>query len=165
MALELLFSAGLFIFFIYSYIYIGNVETDANPGILDAVEYPRILLALLIVLLAFNMVNTYKKRKDEEGFKIDFDIKGILKSKLVAGIIILFLYVLALDYIGFIPGSLIFFVLYSRLLGEKSIPKLLISAVVSVGVLYIIFNGFLGIMLPRGTGMFRNFALFLESFI
>lgn len=165
MALELLFNGGLFLFFIYSFIYIGNVETDANPGILDAVEYPRILLGLLIVLLAFNMINIYKKRKDGETFKIDFDIKGIFKSKLVAGIIILFFYVLALDYIGFIPGSLIFFLFYSRLLGEKSIPKLLISAVVSVGVLYIIFNGLLGIMLPRGIGMFRNFALFLESLI
>lgn len=165
MALELLFNAGLLIFFIYSYFYIGLVEADVNPGILDAVEWPRILLGLLIVLLVFNIINTLKKRKEGETFKIEFDIKKIIKSKLFIAIVLLFIYVVALDYTGFIVSSIIFFMLYSRLLGEKSIPKLVISSILSVGILYIIFNTMLGINLPRGTGVFRSFALFLESLI
>ena len=165
MALELLFNAGLLIFLIYSFFYIGNVESEPTPGMLDAVEYPRILLALLIVFLTINIISVFRKRKEGETFKIEFDIKKILKSKLFIGIVFLFSYVLALDFIGFIPGSIVFFLLYSRLLGEKSIPKLLISAVLSVGVLYVLFNSVLGIMLPRGTGIFRTFALFIESLI
>lgn len=165
MALELLFNAGLLIFLIYSFFYIGNVESEPTPGLLDAVEYPRILLGLLIIFLTINIINILRKRKEGETFKIEFDIKKIVKSKLFIGIVFLFLYVFALDYIGFIAGSIIFFLLYSRLLGEKSIPKLLISAFLSVGILYILFNSMLGIMLPRGTGVFRTFALFLESLI
>lgn len=165
MALELLFNAGLLVFMIYSFIYIGAIKADPIPGILDAAEYPRILLGLLIMLFVFNIINILKKRKEGETFKIEFDFKKIIKSKLFIGIVLLFLFGVALDYIGFITGSIVFFMLYSRLLGEKSIKKLAISSIVSVGILYVLFNSMLGIMLPRGTGVFRTFALFLESLI
>lgn len=165
MALELLFNGGLFIFLIYCFIYIGRVEADINPGILDAVEWPRILLGILIVLIALNMINIFRKRKEGETFKIEFNIKGIFKSKLLIAVVFLLVYAYSLDYIGFIPASLLLFLSYSRLLGQKSIKVLVASSIISIAVLYIIFNSMLGIMLPRGMGMFRSFALFLERLI
>jgi hypothetical protein len=164
-ALELLFNGGLLVFFIYCFFYVGAIGHDPAPGILDAAEWSRILLGLLIVLIAANMVKVLKNRKDGETFKIEFNLVKILKSKLFIGSALLLVYSFALDYIGFVVSSIIFFIAYSRLLGEKRVKTLALSSIVSVAILYIIFNSLLGIMLPRGMGVFRTFALFLESLI
>jgi hypothetical protein len=74
-------------------------------------------------------------------------------------------YAAVLDTVGFLVSSVILFLLYSRLLGEKKIKVLLLSSVGCVILLYLIFDVVLGIMLPRGTGIFRTMALFIESYI
>ncbi|NLY45420.1 MAG: tripartite tricarboxylate transporter TctB family protein [Tissierella sp.] len=165
MALELLFNGGLLVFFIYCFFYIGGIGHDPATGILDAAEWPRLLLGLLIVFIAINMAKVYKNRQKGETFKIDFNIKKIVTSKLFIGSVLLLIYSFSLDYLGFVFSSIIFFMVYSRLLGEKRIKILVLSSLVSVAILYVLFNSLLGIMLPRGVGAFRNFALFLESLI
>lgn len=165
MALELLFNGGLLAFLVYCFFYIGGIGHDSAPGILDAAEWPRILLGLLIVFIAINMVKVFKNKKEGETFKIDFNLKKIVTSKLFIGSVLLLIYSFSLDYLGFVFSSIIFFIVYSRLLGEKRIKTLVLSSLVSVATLYVLFNSLLGIMLPRGVGAFRNFALFLESLI
>lgn len=165
MALELAFNIGLLLFFVYCFIYVGAIAPEKIPGQMDGAQWPQILLGLLVIFLAINIYRVYKNRKDGETLKINFDIKKILKNKLFIGSALLIVYTLALDIMGFIVASIIFFMLYSRLLGEKRIKTLLLSSVSSVIVLYIIFNTLLSIMLPRGTGIFRTFALLLESII
>jgi len=161
--LELSFNVALLLFFIYCYFYVGSKAPESVPGMMNGAEWPQILILLLVIFLAINIFKIAKNKNKSKNIKINFDINKIVKSKLSIGIILLLLYSYALDNIGFIVDSLIFFMLYSRLLGEKRIKVLLISAFVSVTVLYLIFNTALGIMLPRGTGIFRTFALFIES--
>lgn len=165
MVLELAFNIALLVFFVYCYFYVGAKAPESVPGMMNGAEWPQILIVLLVIFLAINIFKIVQNKKKVENIKINFDIKKIVKSKLFIGIILLLLYSYALDYLGFIVNSLIFFVLYSRLLGEKRIKVLLLSALVSVAVLYLIFNTTLGIMLPRGTGIFRTFALFIESLL
>lgn len=165
MALELAFNIGLLLFFVYCFIYVGAIAPEKIPGQMDGAQWPQILLGLLVIFLAINIYRVYKNRKDGENFKINFDIKKILKSKLFIGSALLIVYTYALNLMGFIVTSIIFFMLYSRLLGEKRIKTLLLSSVVSVVILYVIFNTMLGIMLPRGIGIFRTFALLIESIL
>ena len=165
MALELAFNVGLLLFFVYCFIYVGVIAPEKIPGQMDGAQWPQILLGLLVIFLAINIFKVYKNRKDGEAFKINFDIKKIVKNRLFIGSALLIVYTLALNLTGFMVTSIIFFMLYSRLLGEKRIKTLLLSSVGSVLILYIIFNTMLGIMLPRGIGIFRTFALFLESII
>lgn len=165
MAQELLFNVGLIIFFIYCYFYVGAIAPEKVQGQMDGAQWPQIILVLLIIFIGINIYKIAKNGKKGEDFKINFDIAKIVKSKLFIGSILLILFALSLNYIGFIFGSILFFMLYSRLLGQKNIIKLILSSVISVVILYVLFNTVLDIMLPRGTGIFRTFALFLESIL
>jgi len=165
MAQELLFNVGLIIFFIYCFFYVGATAPDPVQGQMDGAQWPQILLVLLAICLAANIYKIIKNGKNGEGFKINLDIKKIVTNKFFKGSVVLLIYSLSLDYLGFISGSILFFMLYSRLLGQKNIIKLILSSVISVVILYVLFNTVLDIMLPRGTGIFRTFALFVESIL
>lgn len=166
MALELLFNGVLALFFIYCFFYIGSIAPEPQPGTMDAAQWPQLLLGLLVIFLIINMYNIYKNTpKKERNLSAITEIKlgGFYKNKLFLGIASLFVYSFALDYLGFIVSSFLFSVAYSRLLGEKRFTRLLLYSFLSVAVLYFLFSKGLNIMLPRGVGIFRNFALFLET--
>jgi len=165
MAQELLFNAGLMIFFAYCYFYVGSMAPEHVQGQMDGAQWPQIILVLLVLSIAANVFKILKNRKPGESFKIDFDIKKIVTSKMFIGSVLLLLYSLTLNKLGFIFGSITLFMLYSRLLGQKNIIKLILSSVSTVAILYLLFNTGLNIMLPRGTGVFRTFALFIESIL
>ena len=165
MASELVFNVVLLVFMLYCFVYIGSLPDGTATDTLTASLYPRIIIGLLIILFISNISKIYKSKKEGETFKLNINIQEILKSKLTIGSIFLVVYTLALDITGFVITSLVFFIAYSYLLGERRVKILLLSSFVSVFVIYVIFGRMLGIMLPRGTGVFRNFALFLESMI
>ncbi len=166
MAIQLLFNGAMALFFIYCYFYVGSIAPEPQPGNMDGAQWPQMLLMLLVFFIAINMYNIYKRTPKEERNlstikKINF--KGILKNKLFLGIAAMLVYAFALEYLGFITGSFLFAVAYSRLLGEKRIPNLLLYSFLSVVILYFLFSKGLSIMLPRGIGIFRDFALMLET--
>ncbi len=165
MTLELLFNVGLAVFFIYCFFFVGSTVPAASPNTLGGAEWSKILLVLLIISL---IANAYKIARSSGGninFKFNFDIKKFVTNKMFIGSVIMLAYAYVLDSIGFLTSSFIMFLLYSRLLGEKKIKTLLLSAFGCVVLLYLIFDVVLGIMLPRGTGIFRTMALFIESYI
>lgn len=166
MAIQLLFNGLLALFFAYCYFYVGSIAPEPKPGNMDGAQWPQILLVLLVVFLIVNMYNIYKRTpKEERNLSTikGINYKGIFKSKLLIGIVLLFIYALVLEYLGFILSSFLFSIAYSRLLGEKRVPQLLLYSFLSVAVLYFLFLKGLDIMLPRGVGIFRDFALMLES--
>ena len=165
MAAELIFNGILLLFMVYCFVIIGDLPDGTSTDTLTASMYPRIIIALLIVLFISNIINIYKKKKEGETFKVEFGLEKLIKNKMFIGSILLIIYTLALDYTGFIVSSLVFFIAYSYLLGERRVKILILSSLASVVVIYVLFDGLLGIMLPRGTGAFRNFALFVESLI
>lgn len=164
MAQEILFNGLMLVFFIYSFFYVGgNTEAQYVKGELNGIQWSQGIIVLLIVFISLNMYKVYKNRKQDEKFKIEFDILKLVKSKMFIGSIILLSYSFLMDYLGFIVGTIIVFMLYSRLLGEKKIIKLIWTSVLSTVLIYLLFNTLLDIMLPRGTGVFRTMALFIES--
>jgi uncharacterized membrane protein YhdT len=165
MALELLFNVGLAVFFIYCFFFVGSTVPAAAPETLGGAEWSKMLLVLLIVSLLVNAYKIYRNSNGNISFKFKFDIKKIITGKMFIGSVIMLAYASVLDSIGFLVSSFIMFFLYSRLLGEKRIKVLLLSSVGCVILLYLIFDVVLGIMLPRGSGIFRTMALFIESYI
>jgi hypothetical protein len=111
------------------------------------------------------MYKIYKSTPEEErnlSSITDINFKELYKNKLFIGIVLLFIYAFTLEYLGFILSSFLLCLAYSRLLGEKRIPHLLLYSFLSVATLYLIFSKGLGIILPRGVGILRKFALMLE---
>lgn len=163
LTLDLIFSAVLLVFSIYCFFYIGAADNGTATE-LGAAAWPRVILALMIVLLAIGIVNMVRKKDgklpvSKEGFQ------AFLHSKLLIGMVICAVTAFVLPYIGFIPTCALFLVAYGILLGEKRPQVLAITAVVATLVLYIIFQGPLSIFLPRGFGIFRSFALAMESLL
>jgi hypothetical protein len=164
--MDLIFSAVLFIGSIYLFILVGSESPAPTATELGAAFWPRIILVLLMILLVVNMVQNVKTAKAEGTPLIDgIDIGGFLKSKLFAGIIIIFLEALLLPYIGFIPSCFLFLNAYGYLLGERKIVMMLVRSAILTILIYIIFQGALDIMLARGVGAFRNFALMFERLL
>lgn len=166
MAIQLLFNGVLAVFFAYCYFYVGSIAPEPKAGTMDGAQWPQLLLALLIFFIVLNIYNIYKSTPKEErnlSTITGVNYKGFFKNKLFIGIAIFFVYAVGLEYLGFIISSFLFAMAYSRLLGEKRISHLLLYSFLSVIILYFLFSKGLQIMLPRGVGIFRDFALLLET--
>jgi putative tricarboxylic transport membrane protein len=166
LATKLLFSGGLAAFFAYCFVYISMTAPANKVGELSGSQYPQIIIILLEVFLIINIIKIIKGTpKADKNLKsiTSVDYKGFYKSKLILGIAILLAYAFAMDYLGFLIGTFLFVMAYAWLLGEKRIKNLLLYSVLISVILYILFSFGLDVMLPRGVGPLRDFALMLES--
>lgn len=165
MVQELVFNVALLIFFIYCYFYIGATAPEPIPGQLNGAQWPQLLIVLLVILLGVNIYRIIKNtpKEERENTKINLDIKSIVTSKLFIGSVLLLIYAYTLDYVGFLFGTIVFFMAYSWLLGERQVGRLVLSAVFITIILYIVFAVGLDVFLPRGKGVFREIALMIES--
>lgn len=167
MTIELIFNAAMLIFFGYCYFYIGATLPKSGANELGAEQWPQLILAMLCVLLAVNLYKIVRDLKNQPAEKkISAQmLKTFFTGKLFIGIVLVFILSLLLKYIGFLPSCLLFLVAYSRLLGEKRLLRsIAFSAIITV-ILYVLFSIGLSIMLPRGIGVFRTFALTLETIL
>ena len=162
--MDIIFSAFLIIVGIGLFRMIGADPAAApSENELGAAFWAQMVLAIIIFLSVINIITTLKKLKAEGKTIIsDIDIVGFFKSKLFIGMIIVVVFVLVLPIIGFIPSCILFLIGYGVLLNATNIPKLAIVAILITIVIYVLFQGVLDIMLPRGTGFFRELALVFE---
>lgn len=161
--MDLIFSIALLIGSVYLFFLVGAESPAPSPTELGAAFWPRIILVLLMILLVVNIVSILKKTKAEGTSPFaGIDVAGFFKSKLMVGILIVFVFALVLPYIGFIPGCFLFLVAYGYLLGDRKIVLSIVRSIVLTLIIYALFQGALDIMLARGVGPFREFALFFE---
>jgi hypothetical protein len=165
--LDIIFSAVLIIAGIGLFAMIGaDPAAAASETELGAAFWPQIILAIMIVLSVVNIVTSLKKMKaDGKTVTSDIDVAGFFKSKLFIGMIAVAILALVLPTIGFVPSCILFLIGYGILLKADNIPKLAIISVLITIVIYILFQGALDIMLPRGTGFFRELALTFEKIL
>ena len=133
---------------------------------LGAEQWPQLILGTLIILIVVNIVkvfrSTTKANRNIDEIK-NIKLQAILKSKLFIGTILVLAYAFSLEAAGFILSTYMFLMIYGRLIGEKRMKVLLISGFGVTFGAYFLFAKGLSIMLPRGYGVLRNFALFLET--
>ena len=164
--MDIIFSVILAVFCIYCFFLVGAESPAATPTELGAAFWPRIILVMMIILLAVNIVNKLKAQKENKSSIMgELNLGGFLKSRLLVGIILVAVMALLMSAIGFMPDCLLFLIAYGFLLGERRIPLLVIRSLAITVVLYVIFQGALDIMLARGVGPFREFALFFEMLL
>ena len=164
--MDIIFSVILAVFCIYCFFLVGAESPAATPTELGAAFWPRIILVMMIFLLAVNIVNNLKAQKENKSSIMgELNLGEFLKSKLLVGIILVAVMALLMSTIGFMPDCLWFLIAYGFLLGERRIPLLVIRSLAITVVLYVIFQGALDIMLARGVGPFREFALFFEMLL
>ncbi len=125
--------------------------------------WPIILLVLLILLLGIQMAVLLKKNRGAavaDTKVLSVNRKDALKLACAAGILVV--YIVLLDKIGFLPSTPLFMLSYMGLLGQKNRKIKIVVALAATCILYILFSRILQVPLPRGYGIFRDFALSLE---
>ncbi|MBS3872191.1 MAG: tripartite tricarboxylate transporter TctB family protein [Firmicutes bacterium] len=165
MGLELLFNGALLAFFTYCYFYIGAIVPKTTAVGWGAEVWPQAILVALIILLGANMYKIYRGtpvalRSDVEPRHIS--VHSILANKLVLSMVALLVYAICLQTLGFILSTFVFFAGYARIVGQRQVRSLVLSSLVATLSVYFVFSRGLGVMLPRGIGILRDFALILE---
>ena len=167
MVVQLLFNGALLAFFIYLYFHIVNIAPTRTPGIMDGADWPRGLIILLIFFTIVNLINIVRTTPPAERNLSSLpklsSIKTLHKNKLFLGMALLVSYGILLPQIGFLPASFLLATLYTILLGEKRVHFAALYSFVCVIVLFILFYFLLDITLPRGEGIFRDFAMYIET--
>lgn len=112
------------------------------------VDYVLIVISVLSVLIvAKGLVKPERAR---------FFESVVERNNIIAGLVILVLYLLFMPRIGFLPASYIFFLVLSlyltddRLAWKRIIQAAVLSAIVVTGF-YLVFKNVLGVPLPVGT--------------
>ena len=168
MALRLLFNGGLTAFLVYCYYHLTQTAPVSTPGEMDGADWPRLLLTITIFFLVINFVKIIREtpaaQRDLSAIT-SINFVGMYKSKLFLAMALLVLYGLILPQVGFVPGSFLLATLYMILLGERRVHFAVLYSAIVIVVLYSLFYYALGIMLPRGVGPFREFAIMLEMLI
>ncbi|WP_164845559.1 tripartite tricarboxylate transporter TctB family protein [Anaerosphaera multitolerans] len=161
----MIFNIILFLFFGYCLIDVGRLDNLPGSDVIGAALWPQIILVLLLFSLAVNMINVAKKNKKEHGVYLNFEmsmVTSFFKSRIFIGIIIIAVMSVLLDFLGFVPTTLLLLFSYGVLLGEKKYLKLFVISLIATFLLFFIFSKGLSIILPRGIGPFREFAILLE---
>ncbi len=115
------------------------------------------------------MVKVYRGggKAPEFGFSQLWQISltSFVQGKLFLGMAALFVYAMSLQAAGFILSTFVFFVVYARIVGQKNTKTLVVSSFVATFAVYFVFSRALGVMLPRGYWILRDFAIFLEGLL
>jgi len=120
----------------------------SNLGVVF-VNYTLVLMALLSLIV---FIKSFLKPEH-----IVFFESAIERNNILAGTGILFLYLVFLPFVGFLPASYVFYFAFNTFLADEnrfSTRNLIQSAIITIIVVtafYYIFHGFLGVPLPEGS--------------
>lgn len=157
-------------FIVLSENFAGIRSSEYDPG---AAFWPR--AALVVVLLA-SIVNLWKIYKEATvqgqlsdlislpAFGDGIDI-GEGDKRFVATIVIFGVYLWLMDPIGFLVSTPFFLILMPWMLGYRGRPVRVVAFGVLMTILFFAIFTNLNIALPRGTGPFQQFSIYVESLL
>ncbi len=140
---SLLFIALSIWLFITSYFFPKAPSSMFGPGL-----FPMILASGLMIMSIILLVQTLLEKKNSNHSGIDIKSPEIRRSftSLIATII----YVIAMNYLGFIVSTVIFLLFLMYLLKNREYIKMIIVSIVVSIAIQIIFKTVLHITLPSG---------------
>ncbi|WP_077619429.1 tripartite tricarboxylate transporter TctB family protein [Bacillus sinesaloumensis] len=125
-------------------------------------SWPYILLTLMLIMGAYGIIKTFVKskiskatetiEKEEPGRKV-FNLSIPMLS-----LVTVIIYVVLLNFVGFIISTILFLYGISFLLGAKKQVGTIIFSIITTVVFVVLFSVLLQIPLPRGTGIFRELS-------
>jgi putative tricarboxylic transport membrane protein len=160
-------------FYILSlYIYSVAIHYPVNSGIPKAQNpgfYPMLLSGLLFLLSTIyliqmiNKLASKKSQKNKDKAEVDLVLKdeeekfwgqSTLQTKIYLGIsiIMLFVYIYLLNWLGFASATFIFLVVISRMLAsiEKKISRIIMYSLFITFIMFVIFDIFVRVRFPKG---------------
>ena len=147
---ELIFTLGMLAIFGIFFYGAMDIETGRSVDPVGAAFVPKMVILLGVVLCVAVIVMFYKKYKAGE-----IKAGGKLNPKAIALLVLLVVFLLVLDHVGFLVSAAGLFFALMFLLGSKSLLRNAATSIISAGVFVIVFGRLLSVPLPRGDGIFR----------
>ena len=167
--LELICNVLLWLGLLYAYCF--NVleapvpdRVARNPYTLKPDVWPKTIIILLLVCIAFNIIKIIRKNKDNPNFSLDALLT--IRTRMCLGIGIVVIASFILEPLGYMATCCLVLFFYGLLLGEHNVIRLALLSVLITLILYVVFSVLLSVNLPRGTiPEMREFALYIESIV
>jgi hypothetical protein len=163
---DVLLAIGLLLFFLLTYFYIIPmgiyVPSNIRLRVMAPDFFPKTVSLFLIfmsLVLAFQTLVLMRKRRhgsilakppESERSASDAEIGWIPVVKVLSAILMLFLYYLAVVWIGILAASILFLLIFSILYGERRFKFTLPLAVGLSVIIYLFFTKVAMIPLPNG---------------
>jgi hypothetical protein len=119
--------------------------------------WPRIILLLLVFLSFLAFLSDILKKPAEKRDAIF--LKAIEIKRLGITLVLIFIYIIMLYYIGFVVSTPIFIFIFMIILGEKRKWLIFITSILLTAAVVMVFSKFFLLAIPRGFGAFRSFSL------
>ncbi|MDS0476935.1 tripartite tricarboxylate transporter TctB family protein [Natrinema sp. 1APR25-10V2] len=158
------------VFIVLSRDFAGIRISEYDPG---AAFWPRAALSVVILASVVNLWKIYKEAKVEgqiseliavPSFSGEVDVKEGDK-RFVATIITFGTYLWIIEPLGFLVSTPFFLVVVAWMLGYRGRPVRIVAfGILTTVVFFAVFTN-LNIALPRGTGPFQQFSIFVENFL
>ena len=162
MGIEIMVNIALLVFCVFCFINVGiGVQPSSVPGVLSGSAWPRTILTGLIVTIALNIYFTYRKNHAPDAAR-EISLKEFVPPKFILSFAVMLFYAIGINYLGFIVSTFIFVTAFSYVIGLRKKVRMLLGGLISTGAIYIVFQMFLQVMLPRGVGIFREVSLWIE---
>jgi putative tricarboxylic transport membrane protein len=130
--------------------FVGAIRLGIYDELPRAGVFPALAAVSLIVLSFANMIfslrGTDRQKKATEKF---FPEQDSLK-KVSLTVLALFVYVMALEPIGFLATTFLFMIFLLRFIEPQNWPKNLLISLLTVFFSYLVFVHFLSMRLPKG---------------
>lgn len=137
-----------------------NVGLPTKGDILGPQGFPRIVIALCFILIAYQIFVLVKKMikernevKEASGNKTGF-------IRLAVCVLLLVLYIFGMSTFGYALTTALFVFAFGKAIGYKHNIKLLIYTAVITVVLVLLFGSVFSITLPRGKWFLRELSFY-----
>jgi Na+/melibiose symporter-like transporter len=130
--------------------------------------FPVILASLAVVLSISILIGQILKYRSAEGSDQKEEAKEETKEETItpllkqyvlwATLLSLFIFIYAMEYVGFLVSSVFLLFALQYILGNRSLLKVALFSVGIIAVNFLIFIQLLQIQLPRGAGIFEQFS-------
>ena len=139
-------------------------KTSVAADVLRPQGFPLIFSIIGLILLCLDSIGTILKKKRENVVKplngiTVFNKEGYKRTGLI--LLLLLLYIALLNITGFILTTLLFVFISAWVIGYKRWKVLALFAFLMTAILVIFFGRIFFIVLPRGSGIFRELSYFL----
>lgn len=143
-ALLLLFSA----FMLWTAYGISGFESLTSAG-----SFPMVAASVMLITGLINVVHTVRARQlpPQEGESLPQQfVRQLTPPVLVGFTLAIVVYMLALEWAGFLLASYVFLVVAMWLLGSRRLLLNLLVSALSLGAIYVIFQTVFSVVLPSG---------------
>lgn len=143
---------SLFIF--YQAYKISGFTALSSPG-----AFPLVTSGLMCLSACFTIFSNYKRKAKTEGMFFDEIVPGYL----AVAIVLLFIFSVVLETLGFILTAFFFLVIMTLLFYKRGLVRSVFLSLLSIAIIYIIFRLLFQVILPEGIVPEREILAWIES--